>query len=102
MRSKKIVILRMILAILVFLLGCYLIYDMVAQGFSWLVLAAVVTSFVVANLLWPKGRKENDAVENSLEFVDVIEILITLPFRAFALFLRTIGRVGKDIDGADF
>ncbi len=91
----------MILAILVFLLGCYLIYDLVAHGFNWWVLAAVATSFAVANLLWPKGRKENDAVENSLEFVDVIEFFITLPFRAFALFLRTIGRVGKDIDGID-
>lgn len=46
-------------------------------------------------------RKDKDSLDNSLDFVDLIEFIITLPFRAIALFLRTIGKAGKEADSFD-
>ncbi len=66
-----------------------------------MVLAGVFVLFTIANYLWPKDRREKDSLENSLDFVDLLEFIITLPFRAIALFLRTIGKVGKEVDNLD-
>ncbi len=84
-----------------FLLGCYLIFDLVTIGFNWMVLIGVFVSFILSNYLWPKDRKDKDSLENSWEFIDWIEFIITLPFRAIAMFLRAVGRVGKEADSFD-
>lgn len=82
---------RVIIAILVFSISSYLVYDLIANGFSWMVLLVCIAGYLSAHYVWPK-RHESSA------WYDAIELMIDLPFRAIALFFRTIGRLFKSAD----
>lgn len=87
--------LRILLAIVAFILGCVLGYDLFSAGFNLPVLAACVISFWVAHLFLParSGRR------TSLDFLEYIEFVVDLPYRTVAVALRALGSVvGKGPD----
>jgi len=90
---------RLLVAFLLFCIGIYLGFDLFVRGFDFLVLIAAIGCFVLACLLKPKRRSNEDL--SSLP--DILEFILEIPFRAIAAFLRALGRICKgDIDGIDF
>ena len=85
-------IIRVIAATLLFCFSTYLIYDLFANGFSWIVLGFCVGGFVAAHYLWPK--------DHGIDFglLDYMELVVDLPFRAMALAVRSIGRIFRHGD----
>lgn len=83
---------RAALAITLFGISSYLVYDLFANGFSWLVLAALLAGYLLAHFIWP--RKDNS--EES--WYDILEVFIDLPYRSIALFIRSIGRLWSRAD----
>ena len=82
---------RAILAIFVFCISLYLIYDLWANGFSIYVFLPCILGFVVAHYLWPKER------DSESHWYDALELIIEFPFRTIALALRGLSRLsGKD------
>ena len=89
---------RYILAILCFCLGVYLVYDLFASGFDWMILLAAIASFVIAHIIKPKTDDHSAS-----DFLDVLDVVIELPFRSLALILRSLsGIFRKGSDGIDF
>lgn len=93
--------LRIFLAVLTFLLGCYLIFDLISEGFDLFVLCGSLLSFIFANFLWPKNHNQENGIVDSLDIIDLLEFVIRVPFRAVAYLLRGIGRIGRDVDDID-
>lgn len=90
--------LRLIIAVLCFALGMYLIYDLFSAGFSFAVLVAVIGLFVVAHYIKPKRTPDDDWSM----FWDLLDFIVDIPFKAISLFLRGLGRLSKgDVDGID-
>lgn len=82
---------RAVLAISVFCISLYLIYDLWANAFNIYVFIACLLGFVIAHHLWPKNR------DSESHWYDALELIIDFPFRAIALTLRRLGRLsGKD------
>ncbi len=88
-------VLRVIVAIVVFCVSSYLVYDLFASGFSWAVLVSCVGGFVLVHYIWPKKGAEDS------EWYDILEIVIDLPYRTIALAIRAIGKMLKGSDGID-
>jgi hypothetical protein len=86
---------RFLLALLLFCLGVYLIWDLFANGFSWAVLLASIICFIATHYVKPTSNRNDD----SSSVLDVIEIIFDLPYQAIALLIRGIGKVLKG--GAD-
>lgn len=86
--------LQAVLAILIFFISAYLVYDLLTNGFSWTVLLVCIGGFVLVHFILPKSRDQDSAWYESLEFI------FDFPFRAIAYSLRGIGRAfGKgDVD----
>ena len=84
--------LRATLALGCFMLGCYLILDLLLSGFSVWVLMVAVLAFIATHFLWPKGEELNSDV------LEVIGDLIDLPYRLIALILRGVVNIGKSSD----
>lgn len=76
--------LRALLAIALWLISAYLIYDLVVEGFDWVVMLASVSGFWLAHVVWPSGHGHED------HWYDVFELIIDLPFKAIAKMLRAI------------
>ena len=92
MLQAILIYLRAALALSSFMLGCYLILDLLLAGFSVWVLIVAVLAFVATHFLWPKGEELNSDV------LDVIGDLIDLPYRLIALMLRGVVNIGKSAD----
>lgn len=89
---------RLLLAVLFFCLGGYLVWDLFAAGFSLVVLVFSLLCFILAHYIKPKP---NDNGDSSLVW-DVLDFIVDIPFRAISLFIRGIGKPLKgDIDGLD-
>ncbi len=86
--------LRELTSIIVFSISAYLVYDLIANGFNWVVLVVCLTGFVLVHYIWPKNSGHTG------DWIDYIELIIDLPFRAIAFFLRSIGKLlrNKDAD----
>lgn len=88
---------RMILSVITFLLGCYLIFDLFNAGFNFFILSGAILSFILAHYLWPKNMKKGD--DEGHWVLDLIEFIVDIPFRSVAYILRSIGRKsGSDLD----
>ncbi len=90
--------LRTILAVALFATGCYLVYDMIAHGFSAYVLLGDILSFWLVHHLLPKRSQRQDSATG---FIDYLDLLLDLPYKAVALLLRSVGSLlnkGPDID----
>ncbi len=83
---------RVVIAIMIFSVSSYLLYDLIANGFEWFVLFVVIGGYVLVHFAWPKSRADERA------WYDVLEIIFDLPYRLIALLVRSIGRIFKDGD----
>jgi hypothetical protein len=90
---------RLLLACVFFCLGLYLVYDLFANGFSWVVLVCTVACFVLAHYVKP----DRDAGDGSV-LIDIVDLIIDIPFKAIAIFLRAASKPFKSggVDGIDF
>lgn len=89
---------RLLLAILLFCLGGYLVWDLFTAGFSFVVVVFSLLCFILAHYIKPKP---NDRGDSSLVW-DVLDFIVDIPFRTISLFIRGIGKPLKgDIDGLD-
>jgi hypothetical protein len=90
-------VLREILALAVFLFGCYLIVILFKGGFDWLNLVAAIGCFVGAYVVWPskkRGQREEDSV-----VLDILEIFIELPVEMVLWIFRFFWRTLRNSDG---
>jgi hypothetical protein len=85
--------LRVIVAIMVFSVSTYLVYDLFAAGFSWAVLLVCIGGYVLVHYIWPKKSSEDS------NWYDILEILVDLPYRSIALAIRSIGKMLRNSDG---
>ena len=89
---------RLLLAVLLFCLGIYLVWDLFAAGFDLIVLASSLLCFVVAHYIKPKSSDRDDASA----VWDILDFIVDIPFKAISIFLRAISKPFKgDIDGFD-
>ena len=81
---------RLIIAVILFTLGIYLIADLFISGFDLILLVAALGCFALAYYIKPRHKDdEYDAI------FDIVDLVIELPFRAIAFALRGIGRIFK-------
>ncbi|TQV75219.1 hypothetical protein FLL45_09795 [Aliikangiella marina] len=83
--------LRALLAMGVFCLSCYLVFDLFSSGFSWMILVAAIAGFLLVHFIWPEN-KHHDA------WYDAFELIFDLPYQLTSRFLRAIFKGGKDSD----
>jgi len=84
--------LRVLLATGLFSTGAYLVYDLIAHGFDPAVLVGCIAGFALAHVVWPHdGHAE-------ASWVDMLEWIVDLPYRAMALTLRSLGRLLRFTD----
>lgn len=89
---------RLFLAVLLFCLGGYLVWDLFAAGFDVIVLVSMLFCFILARYIKPKpgDRNESSAVW------DVLDFIVDIPFKAISIFLRAVSKPFKgDADGFD-
>lgn len=86
--------LRAVLAISVFILCGYFVYDLFANGFSWTLLVMAIFGFVLVHWLWPPNHPDKNAWYESLE------VVVDLPYRSIVAVCRALGRAEKS-DGID-
>lgn len=89
---------QLILACIFFVLGCYLTYDLITNGFDWSVLMGIIMCFTLAHYIRPYFRKDNKP--DTLDWIDVIDIIVDFPFRLVVYSIRALGRA-KDVDSID-
>jgi hypothetical protein len=98
-RNKRMINeLRLLLAVLLFCLGIYLIWDLFVAGFDFIVLVSSIICFIAAHYVKPKSddRDEPSAVW------DLVDLIVDIPFRTISIFLRAISKPFKgDVDGID-
>lgn len=89
---------RLLLAVLLFCLGVYLIWDLFAAGFDFIVLVSSLLCFIVAHYIKPKSSDRDD----SSVVWDIVDFIVDIPFKTISIFLRAISKPFKgDIDGFD-
>ncbi|TDF41531.1 hypothetical protein EYS14_01355 [Alteromonadaceae bacterium M269] len=81
---------RVFLSVTVFIIGVYLILDMFLWGFNWVLLVCGLIGFIGAHYLWPAKHDKGST------WYDLLEVIVELPSRAIALFLRGLGRAFKN------
>ena len=90
--------LRFFLAVMLFCLGIYLVWDLFVAGFDFIVLLSSLFCFVAAHYIKPKS---DDGDDSSVVF-DILDFIVDIPFRAISIFLRAISKPFKgDADGFD-
>lgn len=89
---------RYLFAVLLCLLGFYLIFDLFAHGFSLIVLLAMLGAFVAAHLTKPRLTDDPDANE----LVEFLDLFVDWPFRLLSAGLRSLGRNAGSSDLGDF
>ena len=90
---------RILSSLLAFCTGCYLIYDLFSVGFNVYIFLGIFVSFILAHYLWPQDRNKKD---EDFDLLDIVEIIVDLPFKTFSQIIRSLGRSGRDSDGIDF
>lgn len=83
---------RAALSTALFIFSSYLIYDLIANGFSWTVLVFCIAGYIVSYYLWPQDHDFDSRL------LDYLELVIELPFRSMSLIVRSIGRVIRHSD----
>ena len=85
--------LRFLLAVALFAVGCYLIYDLFSTYFDIYVLVAALVSLVMAHYVKPKIDVSNKP--DSYNWFDALDLLLDIPFRILSIGLRGLWKVGK-------
>lgn len=84
--------LRVFLSLSIFVLSTYLVIDLLINSFDGLLLLFSLIGFVCVHYLWP-AKHDDDT-----EWYDILEIVIELPYRAIAVFIRGLGSLFKNSD----
>lgn len=87
-----------LLGLVLFCLGIYLLFDLLA-GFDPFILVGALLCFYGSHRLAPARDGRRDDAEWTV--LDVIDIALSLPFRAVATALRGVWRIGGARDGGD-
>jgi hypothetical protein len=88
--------LRVIAATILFAVSSYLVYDLAIAGFDWMTLTFCLCGFLSTHYLWPRS------VAGESHWYNILELVVDLPYRAIALFPRSIGRLRRNKgDGFD-
>lgn len=87
---------RTLLAVFMFSISCFLLYDLFANGFSFKVLFGVVVFYAAAYLLLPDANSK----QRSLDILEMMELVVKLPFRIIVGAVRGI-KSGDSGDGFD-
>ena len=85
-------VIRVIVCIALFSISSYLVFDLYAHGFNWVVLLVCIGGYFLVHHIWPR-RSVGES-----HWYDVLEIVFDLPYRTIAFFLRSIGRVARSAD----
>ena len=83
---------RIIISVILFCISSHLVYDLLANGFNWLIFVVCISGYLVIHFIWPKKETEESA------WFDILEFVVELPYRAIALFLRSISKIFRDGD----
>lgn len=86
-------IIRIVISILLFFMGCYFAFDLILNDFNWKVLVGLILSFVAAYLIWPKEHKIDG------DLIELIGNIIEFPFKLLLWIFRGIVRLMRDGDG---
>lgn len=73
-----------LIAMVIFCISSYLIYDLFQNGFDIFVLLGAITGFVIVHYLWPRSRDSSGAWYEALEFI------FDLPYRTITLIFRGV------------
>lgn len=84
---------RVIASVFLFSISSYLVYDLFANGFNWMVLIVCLAGYFIVHYIWPK-KKTGDS-----DWYDILEMIVDLPYRTLALLLRSIGKIVRGSDG---
>ena len=86
--------LRLMLSIALMATGCYLIYDLFANGFDFVVLIGSFACFTIVHFIKPKrdAKQESDL----FDWFDAFDFILDFPFKVIAMMLRTFSFLGKD------
>ncbi len=90
--------LRAIIAVVIFIIGIYLLLKLCVNPFEWTLLIVVITCFLLAYFIWPS--KKNNQREDNI-YWDVLEIIIELPFEIFIWIFRIVARIFHKADLPD-
>ena len=82
---------RLILAVLLFCVGAYLVWDLFATGFDVFVLLSAIACFIFAHYVKPNTRDSGD----SSSLWDILDFVVDIPFKVISLFLRGISKPFK-------
>jgi len=82
---------RLKLAVLLFCVGAYLVWDLFATGFDVVVLLTAIACFIFAHYVKPNTRDGSD----SSSLWDVLDFVIDISFKVMSVFLRGISRSFK-------
>ena len=86
---------RALIAVIVFSISSYFIYDLSVNGFNWSVLIACILGYVSVHYIWPE-KSEGESL-----WYEILEYIMDLPFKAISMLLRTIGRSIRKADDLD-
>jgi hypothetical protein len=84
--------LRVIFATVLFCISSYLVYDLFANGFSWVTLLISICGYLLIHYIWPKRTSQDS------DWIDLLELVVDLPYRSIALALRSIGSLLRNGD----
>lgn len=84
---------RVALAIVIFSISSYLVYDLFAHGFDWIVLLLSIAGYLLVHYIWPRYSTGESAWYDPLEFI------FDLPYRTIALLIRSLGKLLRNNDG---
>jgi hypothetical protein len=89
-------LLRVIVSLLFFVSGVYLLIDGLIPDVDWYLLLMAAGAFLFAYAFWPSKRRGQREEANS--WLDLIEIFVELPIEIFLWVFRLCARLFKDGD----
>ncbi len=88
--------LREFIAAIIFIVGAVIIFS-ILERFSWDMLFAGITCFVIAYFIWPSKRRGNREGDSYL--LDILELIIEFPVELFSWLFRLLARLFRSKDG---
>jgi len=89
--------LKAVLATLCYFIGGVYLTSIISGVFSWFEFIGGIICFVLAYYTWPSKKRGHRHFDNNL--LDILEIVIELPFELLGWFFKFIGRLFRGKDG---
>ena len=89
--------LREVIAVILYCIAIILTIFMFTNAFSWTLLALAIITYLSAYWTWPSKREGQR--DDNYWWLDIIELLIELPFRIIGWLFRALKKTdASDID----